>query len=145
MNRIAKQEMKSSLPTVILAAGLMTVAIVSAYAESSGSSSKRSDSDKFQWRQVTDDVSVSEYRETYRHNKRVLRSTVRSYSEGAAESLGLPKRASQLAGGAAGVAASLLTNHDLKFRLNDKKTFAFEVRDPVDNDRALFLNYQLKW
>jgi hypothetical protein len=128
-----------------MAAGLMTVATASAHAESKGAGSNRPDPAKLQWRQVADDVSASEYRKTYRHNKRVLRSALRLYSEGAAESMGLPKTAQQLAGGAAGVAASLLTNHDLRIRLNDKKTFAFEVRDPVDNDRALFLNYELKW
>ena len=137
--------MKSSLSTVIIAAGLMTAATASVHADSKGSGSNHPDPAKLQWRQVADDVSASEYRKTYRHNKRVLRSAVRLYSESAAESMGLSKKARQLAGAAAGVATSLLTNHDLRFRLNDKKTFVFEVRDPADNDRALFLNYKLKW
>jgi len=137
--------MKSNLSTVILAAGLMAAASVTATAENSGSNPEHLDSDKFQWREVTDDVSVSEYRETYRHNQRVLRSTVRLYSESVADSIGLPKKARQFTGVAAGVAASLVSNSDLKFRLNDKKTFALEVRDPNDNDRALFLNYKLEW
>ncbi len=69
----------------------------------------------------------------------------RLYFEGVTESMRLPKKARQLAGRAAGAAASLLTNHDLGFRLNDKKTFAFEVRDPADNGRTIFLSYRLKW
>lgn len=88
---------------------------------------------------------MSEYREIYRHNIRVLRSAVRSYSEGVAESIGLPEKARRLTGVAAGVATNLLTNHDIKIRLNTQKTFALEVRDPAKNDRALLLNYKLKW
>lgn len=145
MKRMVKQEMKNSLSKVILAAGLVTVAAGSAHAENRGDGSNHPGSGKLQWRQVADNVSASEYRKTYRHNKRVLRSAVRFYSESAAESMGLPEKATRLVGGAAGVAASLVTNHDVKLRLNDKKTFMFEVRDPVDNDRALFLNYRLKW
>jgi len=123
----------------------MTVATVSVHAEGRDSASKYSESDKFQWRQVADGVSINEYRKTYRHNQRVLRAAVRSYSRSAAASMGLPEKATQLAEVTAGVATSLLTNQDLKFRLNDKKTFALEIKDPADNDRALFLNYKLKW
>lgn len=123
----------------------MTVATVSVHAEGRDSASKYSASDKFQWRQIADDVSINEYRKTYRHNQRVLRSAVRSYSRSAAASLGLPEKATQLAEVTAGLATSLLTNQDLKFRLNDKKTFAIEIKDPADNDRTLFLNYKLKW
>ncbi len=123
----------------------MTVATVSVHAEGRDSASKYSASDKFQWRQVTDGVSINEYRKTYRHNQRVLRSAVRSYSRSAAASMGLPEKATQLAEVTAGLATSLLTNQDIKFRLNDKKTFALEIKDPADNDRALFLNYKLKW
>lgn len=137
--------MKYSLSILVMAAGLMAIAIASVHAESKGSGSNRLDPDRLQWRQISDDVSASEYRKTYRHNKRVLRSALKLYSESAAESMGLPETARQLVGGATGVAANLLTNHDVRFGLNDKKTFAFEVRDPADNDRALFLNYKLKW
>jgi len=135
--------MKSSLSTVIITAGLMMVATASVHAESKGSGSDHPY--KLQSRQIAAGVSASEYRKTYPHNKRDLRSALRLYSENAAESMGLPKKAGQLAGGAAGVAASLLTNDGVRFGLNDKKTFSFEVRDPVDNDRALYLSYKLKW
>ena len=114
----------------------MTVVMLSIHAEGR---------DKVQWSPLADDVSLSEYRNTCRHNQRVLRSAVRSYSRSAAQSMGLPKKATQFAEVTAGIATSLLTNQDLKFRLNDKKTFALEVKDPSDNDRALFLNYKLKW
>jgi hypothetical protein len=137
--------MKGILSTLVMAAGLIAIATASVHAESKGSGSNRPDADRLQWRQISDDVSASEYRKTYRHNKRVLRSALKLYSESAAESMGLPETAKQLVGGAAGAAANLLTNHDVRFGLNDKKTFAFEVRDPADNDRALFLNYKLKW
>ena len=137
--------MNSSLSIAIVAAGLMMGATVTTYAENSVSNPEHSDSGKLQWQSIADDVSVSEYRKACRQNKRVLRSTVRSYSESAAESMGLSRKAGQFTGVAAGVAASLISNSDLKFRLNDKKTFAFEVRDPADNDRALFLNYKLRW
>jgi hypothetical protein len=140
---MAKKKMKSSLSTVIITAGLMMLATASVHAESKGSGSNHPY--KLQSRQVAEDVSASEYRKTYPHNKRDLRSALRLYSKNVAESMGLPKKAGQLAGGAAGVAASLLTNHGVNFRLNDKKSFSFEVRDPVDNDRALYLSYKLKW
>lgn len=137
--------MKGNLSTVILAAGVMAVATASAHAESSGFGSNQTNTDKFQWREVAGEFSPSEYRTTYRHNMRVIRSTVVSYSKDAMKSMGMPESARKLVGGAAGAAASLLTNRDLKFRLNDKKTFALEVQDPIDNNRALFLNYKLKW
>jgi hypothetical protein len=137
--------MKSSLSTAIMAAVLMMLATASVHAESKGSGSNHQDPGKSQWRQVADDVSASEYRKTYRHSKRDLRSALSPYSDSAAESMGLPKQAGRLAGGAAGVVASLLTNHGVKIGLNDNNTFAFEVRDPADNDRAMFLSYKLKW
>jgi hypothetical protein len=140
---MAKKKMKSSLSTVIITAGLMMFATVSVHAESKGSGSNHPY--KLQSRQVAEDVSAGKYRKTYPHNKRDLRSALRLYSENAAASMGLPKKAGQLAGGAAGVAASLLTNHGVNFGLNDKHTFSFEVRDPVDNDRVLYLSYKLKW
>jgi len=121
----------------------MMIATASVHAESKGSGSNLPY--KLQSRQVAEDVSASEYRKTDPHNKRDLRSALRLYSKNVAESMGLPKKAGQLVGGAAGVAASLLTNHGVKFRLNDKKSFSFEVRDPVDNDRALYVSYKLKW
>ncbi len=121
----------------------MMFATVSVHAESKGSGSNHPY--KLQSRQVAEDVSAGKYRKTYPHNKRDLRSALRLYSENAAASMGLPKKAGQLAGGAAGVAASLLTNHGVNFGLNDKHTFSFEVRDPVDNDRVLYLSYKLKW
>lgn len=142
---MAKKEMKYSLSTLLMAAGLIAIATASVHAENKGSGLNRPDPDKLQWRQITEDVSASEYRKTYRHNQRVLRSALKLYSESAVESIGLPETARQLVGGATGVAANLLTNHDVRFGLNDKKSFAFEVRDPADNDRALFLNYKLKW
>ena len=95
--------MNNSLSIAIVAAGLMMGATVTTYAENSSSNPEHSDSDKFQWRPVADDVSVSEYRKTWRHNQRVLRSTMRLYSESAAESMGLPKKARQLEIGRASV------------------------------------------
>ncbi len=141
---MAKQEINSNLSAVLLTVGLMITA-VSVNAEHNGFILKHADSDKYQWRQVADDFSLSEYREIYRHNKRVIRSTVRLYSESAAQSIGLPEKARQLIGVATGAASSLLTNHDIRFRLNNEKTFALEVRDPAKNNRALYLNYKLKW
>lgn len=137
--------MKGNLSRVILSAGVMAVLSASVQADSNASGSDQTDPDKSQWQEVAGELSPSEYRKTYRHNKRVIRSAVMSYSQSALKSLGMPESARKLAGGAAGAAASLLTNRDLRFRLNNKKTFALEVKDPVDNDRALFLNYRLKW
>lgn len=137
--------MNGSFSAAVLIAGLIQITTASVSAELNSSISNQVGSEDFRWLQVTDDISMSEYREMYRHNIRVLRSAVRSYSEGVAESIGLPEKARRLTGVAASVATNLLTNHDIKFRLNTKRTFALEFRDPAKNDRALYLNYKLKW
>lgn len=102
-------------------------------------------SDKYQWRQLDGEFTVNEYRKTYKHNKRMLRSAVKLYSESAAESMGMPRMAGKMVGGAAGMAASVLTNHDVRLGLTESKNFAVQITDPAENDRALFLNYRIKW
>lgn len=137
--------MKSVLSITIMSACLMTLAAASVHAENTDPGTNHPNPVKIQRLQMVDDLSASEYKNSDHPDKRDLRSALRVHSESAAKSMGFTKKTEQLASGLTDVAASLLTRQDVTFELNDKNSFAFEVRDPTDKDRVLLLSYRMKW
>ena len=93
------------------------------------------------WQTVNGDMSPGEYRNSYRHNRRIVRDFVESYSESALTSIGMPKSGIKLMGAAAGLAAG----QDAKLYLNKSKLMAIELKDATEDDRAVFFGIKLDW
>ena len=98
------------------------------------------DQETARWQTVDSSMERSEYGQAVRHNKRIVTRAARNYLEDELVSMGVSKQAV----GVAGATVGFLVDGG-KFNLNDSKTFALEVRDVVDNDRAMYLNYKLSW
>ena len=98
------------------------------------------DEESYYWRQVDNQMSAEEYRNTSKHNQRVVTKVARSYLEEKIISLGIPVKGVAMAGAAVNFAVS-----GGKFNLNKSKTLALEFDDPIDNGRAMFLKFKLDW
>ena len=96
---------------------------------------------RHEWQSVSGDMSASEYRQSYRHNQRIVRDFVKNYSESTLTSMGVPKTGVRVLGAAAGLAAG----KDARLYLNDSKIMALELRDATEDDRALFFGISLDW
>ena len=123
----------------------MTLAAAPVQAENTGPGTTHPHPGNLQLLQMIDDLPASEYQKSHHTEKRDLRSRLRFDSKSTVESMGLSKRSGQLAASAANVTASLLTRQDVTFKLNGKKSLAFEIRDPTDKNRVLLLSYRMKW
>ena len=86
-------------------------------------------------------MSAGEYKGSYRHNQRIVRDFVKSYSESTLSSIGIPKTGVKLMGAAAGLAAG----QDARLYLNKSKIMALELRDATENDRAVFFGIKMDW
>jgi hypothetical protein len=124
----------------ITSAFLLT-ACCSLYAADRGSDSFGHKPDRHEWQSVSGDMSQDDYRYSYRHNQRIVRNFVKSYSESTLTSIGVPKTGVKLMGAAAGMAAG----QDAKLYLNKSKLMALELRDATESDRALFFGFKLDW
>ena len=86
-------------------------------------------------------MSAGEYKGSYRHNQRIVRDFVKSYSDSTLTSMGIPKTGGKLMGAAAGLAAG----QDARLYLNKSKIMAIEVKDATENDRAVFFGIKMDW
>ena len=96
--------------------------------------------EKHHWRNVDTTMSADEYETAYRHNQRMVRDTLKSYSKEALASFGVPEAGVELMGAAVGMAV-----RDARFHLNESKTLALELKDVADDNRALFLGIKMDW
>ena len=85
-------------------------------------------------------MSLQEYEGMYSRNQRVVLKSLRSYSENALESIGIPEQGINLMGVALGLAFS-----DPRLNLNKSKTLALEIKDAGDSDRSFYLGVNLDW
>lgn len=99
------------------------------------------DDEQLQLRQVDATMSADEYRQAYRTNERRIRRFVKTYSENALMSLGIPKQGVRVLGAVAGAAVT----QDATFYLNSGKSMAIDVKDAVQDDRAIFFAIKHKW
>ena len=76
----------------------------------------------------------------YNRNQKVVLNNLRSYSENALESIGIPEQGINLMGVALGLAFS-----DSRLNLNKSETLALEIKDARDSDRSLYLGINLDW
>jgi hypothetical protein len=86
-------------------------------------------------------MSEGEYRSSYRHNQRIVRDFVKSYSESALTSIGVPESGVKFMGAAAGMAAG----QDARLYLHDSKIMALELKDATEDDRAVFFGIKFDW
>lgn len=125
----------------IITATFLLSATCSLCAADRGSESTGHKPDRHAWQSVSDDMSEGDYRNSYRHNQRIVRDFVRSYSESTLTSIGVPKTGVKLMGAAAGLAAG----RDARLYLNKSKIMALELRDATEDDRAVFFGIKMDW
>ena len=99
------------------------------------------DSDRVEWRSIDEDMSSEEYHQAYRRNQRILYKQLKNLSENALLSIGVPRKGSKYLGAAAGLAVK----QDAKLHLNKSKTFALELNDIGEDDRAVIFGISRDW
>ena len=117
------------------------MACCSVCAADSGSQTSGDKPERREWQAVSGDMSTGEYRSAYRHNQRIVREFVKSYSESALMSIGIPKSWVQFTSAAAGLAAG----QDARFYLNDSKIMVLELKDATEDERAVFFGIKIDW
>lgn len=88
---------------------------------------------------------MQEYEKACKDNHRIVRKFIKTSYMSALDSAGVPQTGSRLIGAAAGLAANLVSNKDMKLNLNQSHTMALELRDPAGNDNSLMLRFKLDW
>jgi len=125
----------------IITATFLLAVSCSLCAADRGSQSSGHKRDRQEWQSVSGDMSAGDYRSSYRHNQRIVRDFVKSYSESTLTSIGIPKTGVNLMGAAAGLAVG----QDARLYLNKSKIMALELRDATENDRAVFFGIKMDW
>ena len=125
----------------IIASAFFLTASSCVWAADRGSEFSGHKPDRHEWQTVNGEMSEGEYRSSYRHNQRIVRDFVKSYSENTLTSMGVPKSGVKLMGVAAGLAAG----QDAKLYLNKSKFMALELKDATEDDRAVFFGIKLDW
>jgi hypothetical protein len=85
-------------------------------------------------------ASMQEYEKISARNRKIVIGNLKSYSESALESIGIPEEGIDFMGMALGIAFT-----DSKIHLNKSKTFALEIKEATDAERTLHLGIDLDW
>jgi hypothetical protein len=93
-----------------------------------------------EWQSFENQIMVDEYNQSFRKNRRQLRSRFRSAAENAFSTVGIPERAVGYMGAAIGLAI-----RDSKFHLNDSKSLSLELMDLTQDKREIFFGYRKRW
>lgn len=88
---------------------------------------------------------VLKYRIEYKQNRKAVKTAVKNYSVNLVRNIGMSESHSRLVVGVLGFVGGLATNKNLRMKLNDSKTLGLELKNPVADNRVLFLNYRLRW
>ncbi len=94
---------------------------------------------QYQWKQVNGKMSHDEYNAAARHNKRMLEDIAMGYVEDTVTSLGISPKSLEIAGSAVAFAVK----QGGKFKLTDN--VKLELKDVIDNDRAMYLKMKFNW
>ena len=86
-------------------------------------------------------MSDQQYRRTYKKNQHRIGKLIKSYSENALLSAGIPKAGIKVLGVAAGLAA----NRDATLYLNKSHILALQFKDMANDNRALFFGVKMDW
>jgi len=93
------------------------------------------------WQRFTAGMSDQEYRHAYRSNQHRINRFIKSYSENVLLSAGVPRAGIK----AIGVAAGLAANRDATLYLNRSHILALQLRDAINDNRALFFGVKMNW
>ncbi|HHH43722.1 MAG TPA: hypothetical protein ENK49_06260 [Gammaproteobacteria bacterium] len=93
------------------------------------------------WQTFTAGMSDQQYRRAYRSNQHRISRFIKSYSENALLSAGVPRVGIK----AIGVAAGLAANRDATLYLNRSHILALQFKDMVNDNRALFFGVKMDW
>ena len=125
----------------IITSAVLLTACCAVCAADGGAQTSNHKPDRHEWQSVSGDMSEGEYRNSYRHNQRIVRKFVKSYSESTLASIGIPESGVKFMGAAAGLAAG----QDARLYLNDSKIMALELKDATEDDRAVFFGIKIDW
>lgn len=87
------------------------------------------------------DMTADEYRQAYQNNQKRILRFIESYSENTLLSLGVPKKGIHMMGAVAGAAVT----QNATLYLNDEKSFAIDIKDAAEDDRAIYFGFKLDW
>lgn len=104
-----------------------------------------SDSDRNRWQTVTETMSLQEYKQACNDNQRIVRKFLKTSSMDMLDAVGIPETGIRLMGAATGLAANLVTNHDVKLGLNKSRTMSLEFMDPAGQDSSMLLRFKKNW
>jgi hypothetical protein len=86
------------------------------------------------------DMSNQKYEETYSENRRLVTSTLGSYSKHALELIGIPEQGVNFMGAAVGMAIT-----GTRLKINKSMTLGLKLKDAGDADRTFYFGINLKW
>jgi len=102
----------------------------------------RSDTpDELELQPVDANMTTDEYRQTCRDNQQHIRKFVESYSESTLMSWGVPKKGIGVLGAVAGAAVT----QQATLYLDADKSFAIDIHDMAQDDRAIFFAIKHNW
>ncbi len=128
------------MPTTIFVLALLASAQL--YAEDAVFSVGKSAIDRPDyWQTFSTSMSDQQYRNTYKNNQRQIGKFLKSYSENTLLSVGIPKAGVKILG----VAAGLATNRDATLYLNKSRILALQVKNPANDNRAMFIGIKMDW
>lgn len=85
-------------------------------------------------------MSPREYEAISAHNQRYVKNTLRSYSKGTLELIGIPERGINLIGAAVGLAT-----RGAVINLNRSETLTLQFKDMDESERAVYFGFSLDW
>ena len=85
-------------------------------------------------------MSNRKYEETYSENRRLVTSTLGSYSKHALGLIGIPEQGINFMGAAAGMAIT-----GTRLKINKSMTLGLKLKDAGDSDRTFYFGINLKW
>lgn len=100
-----------------------------------------SEVEKHGWNDVDTSMDLEEYRAAYRYNQRQIADFIGDYSESTLMALGIPRKGVHMMGAVAGAAVG----QEATLYLNDSKTFAIDIKDAAEDDRAVYIGVKLDW
>jgi len=90
---------------------------------------------------VDANMTADEYRQTCRDNQQHIRKFIESYSESTLMSWGVPKKGIGVLGAVAGAAVT----QQATLYLDADKSFAIDIQDMAQDDRAIFFAIKHNW
>ena len=87
-----------------------------------------------------DQMTVDEYNQSARENRRQLRSYAKSTAQNAFSSVGIPQQVVGYMGAAIGLAT-----RDSRLHLNASKSLSLELMDLTQDNRGVFFGYSKRW